>query len=94
MNAREAKEAIAPSEFYTYELPTMRSTSRTGWVSGGLCQFHDDNSPGSFHVNLHTGAYRCFSCGARGGDILAFLMERDGLTFPEAINQLSEEWSL
>ena len=94
MSALDLKQSISPADFYSHELPDMRQTNRAGWANAGLCVFHNDTRPNSFFVNLHTGAYHCFSCEARGGDILAFLMERDGLTFPEAINQLSEEWSL
>ena len=92
MRAAQLKQAINPADFYNYELPTMKPTTRTGWVNGGLCPFHADNKPGSFYVNLDTGAYRCFSCGIAGGDIMAFVMERDGLAFPEAINRLASEW--
>ena len=30
------------------------------------CPFHNDNTP-SFSMNIHTGAFICFSCGAKGG---------------------------
>ena len=94
MNASDIKQSVSPADFYAYQLPDMKQTTRRAWANGSLCPFHADKSAGSFYVNLETGAYRCFSCGASGGDILAFLMERDGLTFPEAINQIKQEWSL
>jgi len=87
------KAAVDPCEFYRYELPKIKTT-RAQWVNGGLCPFHDDNKPGSFFVNTDTGAYRCFSCGARGGDIIAFIQQRDGLTFQEAIDLLASEWEV
>lgn len=31
-----------------------------------LCPFHDDHSPGSFHLFDRNNAYKCFSCGAFG----------------------------
>ncbi|MBD3319498.1 MAG: DNA primase [Chitinivibrionales bacterium] len=55
----------------------------------GLCPFHKDKDP-SFNVNSEKGIYHCFGCG-KGGDIFSFLMEIEGLTFPEALQQLAEE---
>ncbi|HAJ19879.1 MAG TPA: hypothetical protein DCL95_07445, partial [Rhodospirillaceae bacterium] len=40
----------------------------------GLCPFHADTRPGSFVVNKATGAFKCFSCGEQGGDIITFHM--------------------
>jgi len=83
------KAAIPPADFYRQELPTMPPPRRdSGWVSGGLCPFHDDRHTGNFRINLDTGAYLCFACDARGGDIIAFLRCRDDLTFSEALEAL------
>lgn len=87
------KDAINPTEFYTTELQGMKHSSKD-WNNGGLCPFHADNKPGSFYVNTQTGAYTCYSCGSKGGDIVAFIMERDGLAFHEALKQLSEQWGV
>lgn len=94
MNAHQLKQLINPADFYHHELPDMKPTIRAAWTNAGLCVFHRDTKPNSFFVNLDSGAFRCFSCGASGSDIISFLMERDGLSFPEAINQLAHEWSL
>jgi DNA primase len=45
-------------------------------------------------VNLDSGAFRCFACGARGADILAFAMQRHGLGFRDALDRLGREWGL
>jgi DNA primase catalytic core len=63
------------------------SPSGRGMV--GRCPFHDDRTP-SFSVDDSRGLYYCFGCGA-GGDIIKFLMETEGLTFPEAVSMLAEE---
>ena len=52
----------------------------------GLCPFHQEKTP-SFHV--YPDGYHCFGCGAHG-TALGFLMELDGLTFPEAVEALAE----
>jgi DNA primase len=54
----------------------------------GLCPFHQEKT-GSFNVNQGRQFYKCFGCGV-GGDVLKFVMEIDGLTFPEALKMLAE----
>jgi DNA primase len=88
------KASITLHDFYQSELPAMPPTNRDGWVEGGLCPFHADKRAGSFRVNLDTGAFKCFSCGTSGGDIIAFLQVRDGLSFPEALKRISSDWGL
>ncbi len=60
---------------------------RAGSNYKGLCPFHDEKTP-SFNVNPRMGIYKCFGCGA-GGDVFRFLMEHEGLTFPEALERLA-----
>ncbi len=88
------KSYIPPSEFYRAELAAMPPPRGGGWRDGGLCPFHNDEHTGSFRVNLETGAFKCFSCGTKGGDIIAFIQQRDGLSFPEAMEKLTNEWGL
>ena len=49
------------------------------------CPFHHEKTP-SFFVNED--AYHCFGCGVHG-DCFSFLMQRDGLTFREALETLA-----
>jgi len=88
------KSAISPADFYQYELPDMPRTNKGNWRDGGLCPFHNDSKAGSFRVNMDTGGYCCFSCGAKGGDVVAFTMQREGLTFLNALKQLAEDWGV
>ncbi|MCE9522480.1 MAG: DNA primase [Alphaproteobacteria bacterium] len=55
----------------------------------GLCPFHSEKSP-SFSVNADKGFYHCFGCGAHG-DIITFVMETEGLAFPDAVEQLAND---
>ena len=65
-------------------LKRMGATGR--WI--GLCPFHQEKTP-SFNVNQTHQFYKCFGCDAKG-DIFTFLMQIDGLTFPEALKSLAE----
>ena len=54
----------------------------------GLCPFHAEKSP-SFSVNAEGRFYHCFGCGA-GGDVFSFLMQSEGLSFPDAVRRLAD----
>ena len=88
------KAHIPPLEFYRIELPGMAPPKRNDWHDGGFCPFHADHHAGSFHVNLQNGAFHCFSCHAKGGDIISFIQLRDFLTFAEAVQRLADEWEV
>ncbi|HLO68128.1 MAG TPA: DNA primase [Holophaga sp.] len=61
---------------------------RQGSAWSGLCPFHSERSP-SFQVVGDRGFYHCFGCG-KHGDAFSWVMEREGLTFPEALEQLAK----
>src|ERR1051325_4822502 len=54
----------------------------------GCCPFHQEKTP-SFSVNPSKGFYKCFGCG-KGGTVFNFLMDMEGLNFPEAIKRVAE----
>lgn len=92
LSADVLKAMLPASAYYLRALPTMPQTRHAGWVDGGLCPFHDDQHRGNFRVNLDSGAFCCFSCDAKGGDILAFHQRRHGLDFQETIRDLAERF--
>ena len=53
----------------------------------GLSPFNKERSP-SFFVNDQKGFYHDFSSG-KHGDIFAFVMETEGVAFPEAVERLA-----
>jgi DNA primase len=68
------------------------SLKRAGREWKGLSPFNKEKTP-SFTVNDQKGFYHDFSSG-KHGDIFAFLMETEGLTFPEAVERLAGEAGL
>jgi DNA primase len=59
-----------------------------GGALKGLCPFHDEKTP-SFNVRSTHGTFHCFGCG-EGGDVIAFVMKIDHLSFVEAVERLAE----
>ena len=66
------------------------SLKKSGQGYQGLCPFHSEKTP-SFHVHPAKQVYRCFGSCAKGGNVFTFIMEHDGLSFPEAVRKLAEE---
>lgn len=53
-----------------------------------LCPFHREKTP-SFHIMRDRQIFHCFGCG-KGGDVLTFVQEMEGIEFREALEQLAE----
>jgi len=54
----------------------------------GCCPFHEEKTP-SFSVSEEKQLYHCFGCKA-GGNALDFVMAREGLEFPLAVERLAK----
>ncbi len=77
------RELLPPAgDFYRRAFRRLSRPNRSGWAVA-LCPFHRDRHP-SLSVNVRSGAFNCFSCGAHGGDVIDFVMQRDGLNFKSA----------
>jgi DNA primase len=66
--------------------------TRKGREHSGLCPFHKEKTP-SFTVNEEKGFYHCFGCGEHGS-VFDFVMQTEGLSFPEAVEKLAGEAGL
>lgn len=58
----------------------------------GLCPFHSEKTP-SFTVSPSKGICKCFSCG-KGGNVIWYRMQHDGLSYPEAIRELGRKHNI
>jgi DNA primase len=73
-----------PADYYREQ--DLKLTSRGQWKNA-VCPFHEDRHP-SLRVHMERGAFKCMTCGVKGGDVLAFHMKRHGLSFIGAAKAL------
>lgn len=75
-----------PSPQKYFESEGLQFIGNGEWRTA-LCPFHDDHTP-SFRAKYDVGCFLCMSCGARGGDVLAFHMLKYRVKFIEAAKSL------
>ncbi len=61
---------------------------RSGANMFGLCPFHGEKTA-SFSVAPDKGIYYCFGC-HKGGGVVNFMMEVEGLSYPDAVRNLAK----
>jgi DNA primase len=81
----EIRARLPVSQVVSRRVPLKRA----GREWKGLSPFNREKTP-SFTVNDQKGFYHCFSS-SKHGDIFTFLMETEGLSFPEAVERLAGE---
>jgi DNA primase len=81
--AATIKEKINLVEFIGEQVPLKKA----GASYKGLCPFHGEKTP-SFVVTPGRETWKCFGCGL-GGDVFSFVMQREGVDFPEALRRLA-----
>ncbi len=82
---RQAADIVEIASQYT----TLR---RRGRKHVGLCPFHSEKDA-SFTVDSEKQLFHCFGCGV-GGDVFTLIMEKENLTFPEALSALAERYHI
>ena len=78
------KERLDIVEFIRQYVPGLK---RAGKTYKACCPFHQEKTP-SFTCSSEKGLFYCFGC-QEGGDIFAFLMKIENLTFNEALEKLA-----
>ena len=80
---REIKQRLDIAELIGDSVPVRK----VGKNLRGLCPFHAEKTP-SFYVSPERQTFHCYGCG-RGGDVFSFVMEKEGLSFPETLEVLA-----
>jgi DNA primase len=75
----------APIEEIVGERVNLVQRGRLYW---GCCPFHDEKTP-SFKIDPEQGNWYCFGACRKGGDVLSFLQQADGVTFMDAVEILA-----
>jgi DNA primase len=65
---------------------------RSGAQWSGRCPFHEEKTP-SFSVDPVGKLYHCFGCG-KGGDLITFVRETEGLDFVQAVEWLADRYRI
>ena len=75
------------------ELASQYTTvKKAGQRHVGLCPFHSEKTP-SFSLDDEKQLFHCFGCGT-GGDVFTLVMEKENLSFPEAVRYLAEKYNI
>jgi DNA primase len=75
------------------ELASQYTTlKKAGRRHVGLCPFHSEKTP-SFTLDDEKQLFHCFGCGT-GGDVFTLVMEKENLSFPEAVRYLAEKYNI
>lgn len=64
--------------------------ARSGRNWKACCPFHGEKTPSFYVYDDH---FHCFGCGVHG-DVISFVMQSEGRSFPEAVEQLAGEAGL
>ena len=78
---REANDLVA----VIGERVPVKQRGRDFWC---CCPLHNEKTP-SFKIDPALQLWHCFGCG-EGGDVFAFVMKTEDLSFPEAVRRLAE----
>ena len=81
-------ELIARNDIVDVVGSYVQLTKRSGSNQFGLCPFHNEKTP-SFSVSSDKQIYHCFGCG-KGGGVINFIMEIEGLSFRDAVAFLAK----
>ena len=88
----ETKERIIAAAKIEEVVGDFVKLHRSGANLKGLCPFHEEKTP-SFMVSPSKNICKCFGCG-KGGTPINFIMEKEHLTFPEALRYLADKYHI
>jgi DNA primase len=89
---QRSKEQITDAARIDEVIGDFITLKRRGSSLLGLCPFHNEKSP-SFNVSVARNSFICFGCG-KSGDPLQFIIEHEGVSFPEALRYLAKKYNI
>lgn len=84
MDKQQVLSRLDKRNYFKQYLPDLKENGRSQAMA--KCLWHDDRNP-SLSVNLDSGLYHCFACGA-SGDLVNFHMTQNGMDFETALADL------
>ena len=90
--ARHSVEQVVAAADMVEVVGQYTELRKSGANYTGRCPFHEERTP-SFSVNPVEKLYYCFGCGA-GGDLIGFVMAKEDLDFPAAVEHLAEKYGV
>jgi DNA primase len=84
--AEEVKQHLDVADIVGEYLPLKPSGTAS---FKACCPFHQEKTP-SFYVNRARQSWHCFGCN-KGGDIISFVMEMEGMEFRDALELLAQK---
>ena len=84
----DVKERIRQATDIVELVGKFMQLKRQGRNFVGLCPWHDDSRP-SLQINPDRQSWKCWVCDI-GGDVFSFIMQMEGVEFPEALAMLAE----
>jgi DNA primase len=88
LDSFDVKERVKQATDIVDLVGSFLQLRRQGRQYVALCPWHDDSRP-SLTINPERQSFRCWVCNL-GGDVFSFIMQMEGVTFPEALAMLAE----
>jgi DNA primase len=85
-------EAVKQTADFVAVVEERTTLRKAGANLVGRCPFHEERTA-SFSVNPGKGLFHCFGCG-KGGDMIRFVEEIQGLDFAGAIDWLADRFHI
>ncbi len=83
--AQEVKERLDIVDIISEYVPLKR----VGRNMAGFCPFHHNTRTPAFYVSPERQSWRCFGACAESGDMISFVMKREGMEFIDALKLLA-----
>lgn len=87
---KNIEQAIKDSMDIVEVVQEFTKLTRKGVNYVGLCPLHRDRSVGSFAVDPRKNICSCWACGKTGLDPIAFLREKEGLSYEDALKWIAK----